>query len=105
MTAPSSSASPSAKSQRARPPAAGQAPQQAAGAGAAELGESSSVVGVPMKGLVLFRAVYPFSCPNEHRDALIQRMNLINAAWPMMGFLTKFRADFQAKIDAAGRAA
>ncbi|MBT8494716.1 MAG: SLBB domain-containing protein [Deltaproteobacteria bacterium] len=27
------------------------------------------------------------------------------AAWPMMGFLTKFRSDFQAKIEAAGRAA
>jgi len=27
------------------------------------------------------------------------------AAWPMMGFLTKFRADFEAKVAAAGRAA
>jgi len=44
------------------------------------------VVGAPMKGLVLFRTVFGFPCPPDHRDALVQLMNDINGAWPIMGF-------------------
>ena len=43
-------------------------------------------VGEPMRGLLLYRAVYPFSCPGRHRGAMVKAMNAVNGAWPMMGF-------------------
>jgi hypothetical protein len=43
-------------------------------------------VGEHRAGLLLYRMVYPFSCPSRHRDEMVAAMNRVNGAWPIMGF-------------------
>jgi len=43
-------------------------------------------IGEPVRNVLLYRAVYPFSCPSRHRRSMVSAMNAINGEWPIMGF-------------------